>query len=925
MPRDRVLSAMSAISLTAIRDVDGMTVAGCLQLLSHLQAAPETPLIEEAVEFIIRHPSMPPHMAAQLLQSLTVLRCPDLHRVVSAMRDSGVLQATSLAFSPSIISVFYAACVVAEAQSPDARTAGILISLRSSLAAGVHNLTLSDMLVIHQATLWCSSPIESSPAATLNASLWEHVRSSDLQALSMMEVISLAQCTLHISLADVRSTLLDKIFRRIERDMSSATLSSQELVAILEFFEDTRRETGTDERLTTLQSTALQLVLLRGQSDDTAAVVLLNVSCCEVFARDKCVTRLRDAVPVFILEAVVRHIEMFDPSAWTSLTVRTILPLLQRDLEFQPLALQLSKGHYAFIQGKLQSSTRLQPLDFTCLFVAGIVDDMGPLLSDAITAHLDVWSVAQVLSFLRHIAPLPGKTGRGVMRSAAATLTKYVDLASASQLTALMRCFGDAGVRCDPFCTAVVERLQQLQDSLSLTQWADVLYSFSVVELRSTKPFADAAPQIISLLGKGDGTPAVVSRIMAAYSKMLVWNFPVFWALANTMSGFAKDELSLREAVTAQLALIRMDLDHPRLTGVVLARIQDVFTSPDKPHNALSMSELITVLSVLSRTPVVVGGGEAGADMISVCTNLADRLVECADALDARAVAEILLSLTRIHLSDHILFEKLSLRTLGLLPSAQPLVMSYIIAAYAKAGRSDAEVFSLVAERTIQLKDRIAAVTIASVLDSFASAGVSNDRLFIEMIPRVRHVAHYGTPRDISNVAHAYARAKIWHYKLFVRLADRAVQLRSEYPCAHMTRLLESYAMVGMRYDKLFVEFSPRVQTIAHLLQPSELASVTASYAALHNEARPVFEVCATQATEKAASFSEDDARRLLDALSSVGFTNAETLKALGSLYPTLLEEFKSVAAEETKVDPESEGSEDGSPLVDPDASSGGS
>ena len=556
-----------------------------------------------------------------------------------------------------------------------------------------------------------------------------------------------------------------------------------------------------------------------------------------------------------------------------------------------------------------------------------------------------------------------GAEGAAVLRHAGAALCAYASKASAAQLASLVECYGAAQVRNDDFCEAAVKRLAELLDAsvlsaarngdfsstiavsagdaafasltttsspsfssspcgpesrnrtaadsaagalahrspVTLKQLTQLLRSFALMEVRQTKPFLDAAPHITQAVNGDQGSAEEVAQLLAAYAKMLIWNYPVFRALAERLCRIPPEDVRLNELVTAQLALLRMDVTLPAVTErfyaaltaqYTLERVHDTATTaplmpaaPVKSRRA-ELKDAVMHLSLLSRmrtrSQVPLPDPTVGAELVRF-------VLQRADLLRIEELAEVLLSLARLGEGKSAAFEELTVRTLGLLPTAPPRVMAHIAEAYALAKRSDdTELFTLIAERTVAMRHDMAAITIASILASFAKAGVRNDRLFIEVIPRVRQVGTYGTPRDVVNVVSAYAAVNLWHYKLFARLADRAIQLRADFRVTELVGLLEAYAKVQMRYDVLFTEFAPRIQTLAHLLTPADLAAIVSSYHRLNIPCVPVWKATAARAVAEVDAFTEAEAEQLLDAYSSQDFYDEPCVTALTKRFPAL-------------------------------------
>lgn len=611
--------------------------------------------------------------------------------------------------------------------------------------------------------------------------------------------------------------------------------------------------------------------------------------------------------------------------SWTPLIVQHVSAALSSssDATHQKAAVDLVRKWYTQLQARAQSGERIQPLELLSLLLPSLLVECGSGVAAALKTSLARWSVSEVLFFFKEAARSPSAESRAVLRDAATVLCGYAKQASSAQLAALVDSYALTEVRHEEFFEVASSRLLELlgsssasslegtsaplqsDSSVTLSELCVILSAFAIVESRQAKPFVEAAPYIIRSIQSGIGTSEQITRLLAAYAKLLVLSYPIYRLLVERLLVVASEEPSirLRQLVTAQLALIRMDLQNATLTAALEAALRKSYCSTNATDGDVALRDVVVHLSVLSRVVRETdatskkGGdagclsaadhGVAGGDALVAC--MASYIVQRQDQLQVHELAEVLLSLARLGMGKSTYFDDLTVRALGMVPTAPPRCMAYVAEAYALAGRGDdVELFTLMADRTIAMRHDIAAVTIGSILASFAAAGVRNDRLYIEVIPQVRHVATYGSPRDVVNVVYAYATVNLWHYKLFARLADRAIQLRADFHTPQLVRLLAAYAMVQMRYDRLFTELAPRLQTVSHLLTAAEVASVVNSYNSLAIPCLPVMKACAARAKDLVGDFTETEGRMLLEALADQQCGESEIVALLIARFPAL-------------------------------------
>ncbi|KAG5489629.1 hypothetical protein GH5_00507 [Leishmania sp. Ghana 2012 LV757] len=664
---------------------------------------------------------------------------------------------------------------------------------------------------------------------------------------------------------------------------------------------------------------------------------------------------LTSLMPEAMLQSILDGVaaqQLSDSITWTPEMVREAVFSLgnSRDSAHRSRALELARKWYRQMQARSRDGVRLQPIELLAFFVPTLLREEKKGVAEAVKASLSRWSVSEVLYFFLEIATHGGRTGgvesMTVLRDSGKLLCAYAAKASASQLVGLVECYGLAQVRSDDFCEAVATRVSELlrttvadtsrektyssvvppatapsdradfsnargegavqadgvaansslsaaanSPGVSIAQLARLLRCLALMETRQMSPFVDAVQSITRAADADQGTAEQITQLIAAYAKMLIWSFPVLRALAERLLRIRQSEVTLSHLTTAQLALLRMDVTLPSITGRFYEQLSEVYVPAAGPSRVsaagrFSLNDMVVQLSIIAR----LRGHPSDRPLDdAVVELLIERIIGDADRLKMDEVAEVLLSLGRLGKGNSAAFQSLTVRTLGMVPRAPPRLMAHVVEAYALAGRGDdTELFTLVADRTVAMRHEMASVTIASVLSSFAKAGVRNDRLFIEVIPRVRHVATYGTPRDVVNVVSAYATVNLWHYKLFARLAERAIQLRADFRTPEMVSLLKSYASVQMRYERLFTEFAPRIQTLVHLLSASDLARIMSSYAQLDIRCPPVWKATAAQAVTLAHTFTLEDAKMLLDAYASQSFFNQECVDALTRRFPEL-------------------------------------
>jgi hypothetical protein len=465
-----------------------------------------------------------------------------------------------------------------------------------------------------------------------------------------------------------------------------------------------------------------------------------------------------------------------------------------------------------------------------------------------IDASAKSWTLVQWMALLQQLSLYQTKESRELLRVVAPHLIPLVPNLSASQLGVIGTAYGRAVVRHDALCDAIALRITVLGKEASLYHISTILTVLAAVEYRMNRAFLDLAPIVFDRLHSANAL--LITNLIVAYAKLLVWNYRLFAALAKRAYA-VKAHLEVPQLLSILTAFVRMDFKHDLLLQYTLEQVHRQAATLPLPRDAV---QAVSCLSRSYGSMVGAAGGSSPhpAALVELFDLLAGRFIAEKELLSAAQLGEVLLSYARTGLSVDRIFPGLTLRVLAVAPTAAPVPTSHIATAFAMAQQRHDELFSVIADRLTNNKHDYPAVVIGSILAAFASLQIRDDRLFVEMIPRVRHVAFYGSPIDIANVVVAYSSVQLWHYKLFAKLADRAIAVRNECRVEHLTKILGSFGAVGMRYEKLFTELAPRVQVLAHLLTIHQIRLILEAYGKVAMFDPAVFSVLGDRAAEMA-------------------------------------------------------------------------
>ncbi|KAG8348363.1 hypothetical protein ERJ75_000035000 [Trypanosoma vivax] len=895
------LRIITGTPLHRVHGLDGKVVSQCLSTFVVLNAPSDLPMLHDCAVWLSVHPdAFPPHSLAQSLYALVCLEYNDISSVVSATQQQlqktvGEMATSSLCMllatvltsfvplatgqaAPSTLASTDTGEGVSVSRGPVDLTQHLSERVLRAIEEGV-GLTEKTMIAIALGKILgqpaglvaVEGVISDHVIQQLSASVWAAVPAGEMSVVSLTDLVGLLS-VVHTSPESIRdaatSVLLEELNTRVEAEPITSPRGAVQLARVLRPLSNDGINSATsssETRKALLEKVmkTLTTYIDKGNVNLTTSTRLLA----EFAAVGDGVAKL----PPSLVRRIVRAINE-GREKWDTESVRVVLRVFSKDSALRADAVALAALRVEFIKNKDASGIMVDAGDVAALLVEGIIDPHADVLASVTTNNIARWSVSQVLTFLRAAAEVNGKPTRAIMRDVASKLVSCMEKATAGQVSAVMSCYGRARVRNDVFCAAVTSRAALLASDLTLQQISVILGGLAAVEYRDTKLFIDLAPVVISQASIAD--PAQTASLLASFAKMLVWNFKVFWSLAERALAI-HERLTLPQIFAVLMSLTRMDLRHDNLVQALLKKVMHHFS--ENPN--LPLIDIVLILGAFSR---------AGVRDPVFFQQLGKRVVQLQHEVTPEQLAETLMAFARAGLAQLNIFEELTLRTLAIVPTCPLMALASITVAYANVGYKHEELFSIVADRFISQKLDVPAVTIASVLSAFATIGIRHDRLFIESIPRVRHVGQYGTPKDIVNVVYAYAHVGLWHYKLFVRLAERAVLLRGEFRCDHLTQLLDSYARVDMRYEKLFVEFSPRVQTVAHLLTAGEMAKIVSAYVKVRVMDDAVFKACMDRSMTILDSFERDEAVSLLNALRKTKVDHNSLETAFTKRFPDL-------------------------------------
>ncbi|KAH9578238.1 hypothetical protein LSM04_009110 [Trypanosoma melophagium] len=892
--QEECLRAITDTPLHRIQGMDGKTVAHCLSTLVVLDAPRDLALLHECAMWLSVHPdAFSSHSLAQSLYSLVCLEYADTASVVRAVQDRVLSAIHDMA--PSSLCMLLVAVITACASASDGAVQGTLdLSKKLSehvlptLNAGL-GLTEKVMVAVALGKLFEHATINGLVAdqvlTHLSSSVWAGIPGAELSVISLADLLGLLSSvhTAPISLRDTcENALFKELMNRLLAEPLVSARSAVQLARVLKYIVRSSNPSKND---------VLEKLLTALESYITTDAITLDTAT-KLLAEFSSIEGSSIVIPSPLIRYLVQAINE-GREKWNSESVHIVLREFSKDYKLRADAQALATLRVEFIQAKCNAGAPVDASDIAALLVEGIVDPHADVLAEAVSKNISRWNVTNVLSFLRAASEVNGKPTRAIMRDVASKLAPYIEKATPSQVSAVMSSYGKARVRNDAFCLSVTNRITLIASELTLHQTSTILGGLAAVEYRDTKLFLDLAPLVIQQAPNADA--AQTASLLASYSKMLIWNFRVFWSLAERAAVIC-EQFTLPQIIAVIVSLNRMDVQHPTLMKALLKKVMRYVS-----ENAnISLVEVVMILSAFSRS---------GVWDATFFEFLGKRVIKDQEQLTPDELADTLMAFARVGLNDYNIFEKLTLRTLAIAPTSPLMALAHMTVAYASVGCRHEELFSIVADRFVNQKADVPAVTIASVLSAFASVEIRNDRLFIESIPRVRHVGQYGTPRDITNVVYAYSKVGLWHYKLFVRLADRAIQLRGEFRCNHLARLLEAYARVDMRYEKLFVEFSPRVQTLAHLLTAGELTKIVDAYARVRMPDAAVFKACGDRALAVVNTFEDDEVRQFLTAFRKAKVSHDGVVAALAKKFPEVVASVPRVEEEQEQVQ-EEEGSE---------------
>nr|CCC94063.1 unnamed protein product [Trypanosoma congolense IL3000] len=900
--REASIRTLTSVPLHQLRGIDSKTVAQCLTTLVTLDAPSDLPLVHECALWTSVHPGeFTSHSLAQSLYSLVRLEYHDTIGVLYAVKEQ--LLAVVKDMAPSSLCMMFASVLMAYAAPSGVHLSATslgggetgkekdIAGTQQGLADVSQQLSVNVLRVVNEGlgltekamiAIALGGFVSKSAVATglerfvaehviaqLSAATWGSFGGAELSILSVVDVVGLllVMHTAPPSIHDaVASSILEELRKRVDTQplvSSRYAIHMARATSCLAKVDVDKVYYHTSQEVLKKIIAALEAYVATDAITLDSAAQLLG----EFSSADGSAAAAPQALKRFIVRAINTSREKWDVKA-----VHTVLRVFSKDDELRADAQVLATCCVELVKAKCVAGAPVDAGDIAALLVENIVDPHAETLASAVASNIGNWSVSQVMTFLHAAANVNGKPTRAIMRDVASKLAPCMEKATASQVAAVMSSYGRARVRNDALCQSITNRAALLGAEMSLQHISTILGGLAAVEYKDTKLFLDLAPVVIAQASSADAAQTV--NLLAAYAKMLVWNFRLIWSLAER-STVIYEQFTLAQILAVVTSLNRMDVQHDVLMQALLQQAMRFVSEKAQP----SLPDIVMILSAFSRS---------GVWDTAFFEDLGRILIEQKDKLTADELGETLMSFARVGFTQRDMVDSFTLRALAMAPTCSLQALANIAIAFSISGCRHEELFSIIADRFINQKMDIPAVTIASVLSAFASIGIRNDRLFIEAIPRVRHVGQYGTPKDITNVVYAYSQVGLWHYKLFVRLADRAIQLRGEFRCDHVAKLLEAYARVNMRYEKLFVEFSSRIQTLAHLMNAGEITSIVHSYVTVRMVDRAVVKACVERSLEILDSFEEDEAVRLCASLQKAELEDESLTARLTKKFPNL-------------------------------------
>lgn len=865
-----------ATPLTRVSGLDGKTLAQYLSTLATFGIHKDHPAVAVAATWLSANlPLFNGITLAHSLHSLAQIRYDELPSVVETLRPK-ISQSLHECSAVALVHYLYCFSVVGSAAS-----GALLTDVLPRLEQCHSELQLADVVVTVKS---CSELIRLdalSPCSKLLVQVLERFHSipstpeprerAELIIATLTAMIAEGQRQGGDAIARVGAQVVQSLFDGLLKDESvcQGCLEENHLLLPL-LIQCCVVANSLSQKMPQLQA-VVEAVAERSALKDLTTLTKLPITVlCEIFLTIRNGSPNGCAPPVGSLETIAAAIGehcraslvtkevLSTVDAPTASRIATVLELVYNDSAAFVAALQpLLKQRLQLLRDKESAVAAGDVLPLVpALISAEVHDDLGAVANDSATG----WSTSEVCGYVTALSSCRSKTSRRLLRDVAPRILGHVSRASPSQLARIASAYGACTVRHDSLCEAISNRAISVANDLTIHQASVILGGLAAVEYRVNQVFLDLASLVLSK--HHEASAPQVTNLIAAYAKLMIWNYKLFAALSRRAFEVRSD-LSPLQMITILTSFTRMDFTHDDLLAYFLQHL--------KPRlSQLSLFDCVQIASTFSQT--------SSWDR-ELFDNLAERFIRDQSRLDAALLGEGLLAFARVPaLRDHPIFNETSLRALALAPTCPPLPMAHIATSYALAQLKADELFAVFSDRLLSAKEEFPSIVIGAILHAFACVGIRDDRLFIEMIPRVRHVASYGDSRDVANVVMAYSKTGLWHYKLFARLAERAVQIKGECRGQQIAEILGSYGKVGMRHEKLFTDFSPRVQALSHLLLPGEITEVLKAYATVEMFDQSLFAVLTERVVLMVESFSKEQLQQISAAWDKCPFPQDDSL-----------------------------------------------
>lgn len=243
--------------------------------------------------------------------------------------------------------------------------------------------------------------------------------------------------------------------------------------------------------------------------------------------------------------------------------------------------------------------------------------------------------------------------------------------------------------------------------------------------------------------------------------------------------------------------------------------------------------------------------------------------------LKPQDLSNVAWSTTRLHLTNSVLFDRLTKHIVSSIGDFEPVNLSMTLWALAKANHIDARVFSAAVIEVGRQLSHFQPQQIANTIWALAKAGYTDADLFDRAAEHAISTIDEFQPMNSSMLLFSFALAKIRHQRLFDEVGDRLTE--SDFESAAVphvvTNLAWAYAEAGIFHNGVFEAMAAAAALHLRDFRTQQIATLARAFASADMACPNLFKVMDKVIAMRLAEFSNCDLEQILAAYEKLGMS----------------------------------------------------